>query len=199
MKSNIGQLKEPPLSVALQQAVKSIRMRPMRQLFTALGVMLGIALYAAVRTMQMLSSLSEKDGMAEMENRLRWLVFVSLVMCFVGIMNSMLMSVTERYREIGTLKCLGALDSFIVKLFFLEALILGSIASISGGLFGILIAYVVKGFTGGWHEIVQAGFRAVPIFGTSLLLGVTIAIVAAILPAFQAARMPAAAALRVEV
>jgi len=199
VKSNIGKLKEPPLMVALQQAIKNIRMRPLRQLFTAFGVMLGIALYSAVRTMQMFSSVSAKSVAADTENRLRWLVFVSLVMCFVGIMNSMLMSVTERYREIGTLKCLGALDSFIVKLFFLEALLLGSVASIAGGVFGILVAYAIEGLTGGWQEMAQAGFRTVPILGTSLFLGVVISIVAAILPAIQAAKMPAAAALRVEV
>ena len=46
-----------------------------------------------------------------------WLVVMSLLVSAVGITNSMLMSVTERYKEIGTMKCLGALDSFIVKLF----------------------------------------------------------------------------------
>ena len=57
---------------------------------------------------------------------------MSLLVCFVGITNSMLMSVTERYKEIGTLKCLGALDNFIVKLFLIESGLLGFFGSLGG-------------------------------------------------------------------
>ena len=46
---------------------------------------------------------------------------MSLLVCTVGITNSMLMAVTERFKEIGTMKCLGALDSFVVVLFMLES------------------------------------------------------------------------------
>ncbi len=52
--------------------------------------------------------------------RMIWLVVMSLLVCTVGITNSMLMAVTERFKEIGTMKCLGALDSFVVLLFLLE-------------------------------------------------------------------------------
>ena len=51
----------------------------------------------------------------------RWVVGLALLVAFVGIVNAMLMSVTERFREIGTMKCLGALDGFIVKLFVIES------------------------------------------------------------------------------
>ena len=49
----------------------------------------------------------------------RWLLGLALLVAFVGILNAMLMSVTERFREIGTMKCLGALDGFIVRLFLI--------------------------------------------------------------------------------
>src|SRR5688500_20236848 len=82
-------------------------------------------------------------------DRLLWLVCTSLVMCLVGVTNSMLMSVTERFREIGTIKCLGASDSFIVKVFFLEAVLLGVIGSFSGSLLGTLLMGVYLRFAGG--------------------------------------------------
>src|SRR2546423_14125354 len=55
------------------------------------------------------------------KKRLEWLSIMALVVCAVGITNAMLMSVTERYKEIGTMKRLGGLDGFIVKLFVIES------------------------------------------------------------------------------
>ena len=51
----------------------------------------------------------------------------------------MLMSVTERFREIGTMKCLGALDTFIVKLFLLESTFQG----LAGTSAGIVIGFAL--------------------------------------------------------
>ena len=59
----------------------------------------------------------------------------------------MLMSVTERYKEIGTMKCLGALDSFVVKLFFIESCVLGFLASLLGGIMGWLVISLINIFT----------------------------------------------------
>src|SRR5207253_8042725 len=85
--------------------------------------------------------ISEADtGKAEEqanENRLQWLSIMALVVCTVGILNAMLMSVTERFREIGTMKCLGALDSFIIKLFLLESLFQGVVGTLIGIIVGL--------------------------------------------------------------
>src|SRR5207253_7391546 len=67
----------------------------------------------------------------------RWLIGLALLVAFVGILNAMLMSVTERFREIGTMKCLGALDGFIVKLFLIESLFQGVVGTILGVLVGL--------------------------------------------------------------
>lgn len=189
--------KDPPLSVALQQAVKSIRMRWSRQLATATGVLLGIAFYASVRTSLALSAgdPQAQEGTA----KLNWLVFLSLLICLVGITNAMLMSVTERYKEIGTFKCLGATNSFIVKVFFLEAILIGLMASSLGGLIGTAIILIVRLITDGADSLAALGMTGASIVGSSILLGTVITVIAAILPAIQAARMPAASALRVEV
>ncbi len=123
---------DPPLWVAWNQALASIRVRFLRMLITSLGVALGIAFFCSMEILQQGHQKSAVQSAAQME----WLTATSLVMCLVGITNSMLMSVTERYREIGTIKCLGASDSFIVKVFFFEALLLGVLGSLAGSALG---------------------------------------------------------------
>src|SRR5215213_5186904 len=70
----------------------------------------------------------------------RWLVGLALLVAFVGILNAMLMSVTERFREIGTMKCLGALDSFILKLFLFESVFQGVVGTIIGVVIGLALS-----------------------------------------------------------
>jgi putative ABC transport system permease protein len=181
---------DPPLRVAWQQALASIRVRFMRQAITALGISLGIAFFTSVLVLRLTPSDDPQAGV-----RLQWLVATSLLMCLVGITNSMLMSVTERYREIGTIKCLGASDGFIVKVFFFEAMLLGLIGSASGSLLGTGLMALVQRLMGNTFRLASLGEIAIVGIGLGLLLTV----ISAIAPAIQAARMPAAAALRMEI
>lgn len=125
--------------------------------------------------------------------RTTWLLGASLLMCLVGVSNAMLLSVAERTREIGTIKCLGASDGLIVAIFLIEALLIGTAASIVGAV------------SGGWltaRWLLLAGHEPASIWPEAwrgVALGIAITTLAAIVPAVQAARMPAAAALRVEV
>jgi putative ABC transport system permease protein len=179
---------DPPFWVAWNQALASIRVRFFRHTITSLGIALGIAFFASVLTMRLSGSADTNDpGSAD---RLLWLVGTSLVMCLVGVTNSMLMSVTERYREIGTIKCLGASDGFIVKVFFLESAVLGAIGSFAGAVMGSLVMKFVSGASFGTVGLVT-------LIGTGT--GIAMTILAAVAPAVQAAKMPAAAALRVDV
>lgn len=130
--------------------------------------------------------------------RQMWLICMALMVSVVGISNSMLMAVAERFREIGTMKCLGALDSFIVKLFVIESGLLGLLAGLFGAVLGMAITYVIKAVK------LVFSFRDVSgdmlwILVYSVLLGTILSVLAAILPANQAAKMPAAAALRTDV
>lgn len=182
---------DPPLWVAWNQALASIRVRFFRQLVTSIGIALGIAFFASMQTLRLAEVATNDADRA----RSAWLVGTSLVMCLVGVTNSMLMSVAERYREIGTIKCLGASDSFIVRVFFLEALLLGLAGSLAGALAGVGLSALASMFSG--TPIPMGGALGVVLLAT--IIGMVMTVVAAIAPAMQAAKMPAAAALRVEV
>ena len=185
---------DPPLWVAWHQALASIRVRFLRHAITAAGIMLGTAFFSSMLTLRAVEQEIQK-GDPGAASRSLWLAATSLVMCLVGVTNSMLMSVTERYREIGTIKCLGASDGFIVKVFVLEAALLGAIGAIAGAIFGALImsaTVAIGGLSAKTPDMVEAA-------GIAAAVGIVLTMVAAIAPAIQAARMPAAAALRVEV
>ncbi|MEZ0326710.1 MAG: ABC transporter permease [Fimbriimonas sp.] len=181
---------DPPFWVAWNQAKASIRVRFLRMMITTLGIALGIAFFSSMMTLR-----TGKSQMGYEPEQMNWLVGTSLVMCLVGVTNSMLMSVTERFREIGTIKCLGASDSFIVKVFFLEAVLLGAIGSFVGATMGSLLmaAYMVVSN----NAPALADIAKVSLVGTAV--GGVMTVLAAVAPAIQAAKMPAAAALRVEV
>lgn len=221
---------ELPLSKAFAISLRSIRIRFARSLITAAGILLGIAFFTSVEMsatfahirqqtmlekrrllaagnalpMEDLRELTEWDQGVGQEaaaaNRLKWLSVVALVVCTVGITNAMLMSVTERYKEIGTMKCLGALDSFIVKLFFIESCMLGFISSVAGFLAGWFLLSIAH-LLGDGARVLGAEYwnDSVRLAAFSILLGTALTFVATIPPAYRAARMPAALALRAEI
>lgn len=131
--------------------------------------------------------------------QLLWLIIASLVVCMVGITNAMLMSVTQRFREIATMKCLGAVDAYIALTFILEACILG----LAGGFLGALVGLVIGiGRMFGTFGVLLLG--SIPILallqatGAALALGVLLAAIATLLPALKAAKLAPMEAMRVE-
>lgn len=143
---------------------------------------------------------ADKAETRSAEMRLRWLSIMALIVCTVGITNAMLMSVTERYKEIGTMKCLGALDGLVVKLFFIEAGFLGFLSSVLGFLLGWLVISLIRLVTDG-VEVFGAAYwlASVQLLAVSVVVGTVLTFIATILPAIKAAQMPPAAALRVEI
>lgn len=132
--------------------------------------------------------------------RMYWLVIMSLLVCFVGITNSLLMAVTERFKEIGTMKCLGALDKFVVELFMLESGMMGVVASVLGWAAGFIIIVLLAGFTKGWDLV--GNMQLMEVFGTfwrAIFVGLVLTTLATIPPALRAANMPPAIALRAEI
>ena len=207
-----------PWSRAVEIAAKSIRIRFWRSMITMGGVVLAIAFLMSIWTGNTfvkalafaedpgIDVLLQRNGIDPDEvredpglsERDKWLISLSLLVCVVGIVNAMLMSVSERFREIGTMKCLGALDSFIVKIFFLESTFTGTVGTLLGVAIGFVltVARAALSYEG-------AIFSRFPFTGVavavllSFAVGTTLSIFAAIWPARSAARMEPVEAMQV--
>ncbi|HEX5269000.1 MAG TPA: ABC transporter permease [Gemmataceae bacterium] len=121
------------------------------------------------------------------------IVGISLVVGGIGIMNVMLVSVTERTREIGLRKALGARRRDILAQFLTEAVVL----STSGGLIGILLGYAITYVASLHPDMVDI---AVPYWAVLLGVGfsVGVGVIFGLLPAFKAAILQPIDALRYE-
>jgi len=129
----------------------------------------------------------------------RWLIALSLLVCAVGIVNAQLMAVTERFREIGTLKCLGALDSFVIKLFVLEAVYQGLLGGAAGSALGVLVSSVtllVKFGTAVMRHFPAPDLAWIAAWSTGLAM--LLSLTGVLYPAWVVARMEPALALRTE-
>lgn len=194
-----------PWSKAIRIAMNSLKIRFWRSMVTGAGIFLGIAFFCYSGTSYLLQHPPADPAlMADYvhdHNRELWLVTIALLVCTVGIMNSMLMSVSERFREIGTMKCLGALNTLIVRLFLIEAIFMGVVASFGGWVLGFLGIMLTRVVTLGWnpafHDV--TGKLVATLFFGCILTGALLTLIAALLPAMRAAQMPPAAALRSEV
>ena len=121
-----------------------------------------------------------------------YLAIVSLVVGGIGIMNIMLVSVTERTREIGIRKAIGARRADILSQFLLEALFL----SLVGGLIGVGLGYAGSSFISeqnGWRVDVAMETVALA-FSFSAVVGVFFGFY----PAFKASQLSPIEALRYE-
>jgi len=203
--TKVGRQIQLPLSKAFEISLNSIKIRFWRSMITAGGIFLGIAFLVSVLVTSLVEqhvpgATADSAALAAAKNRELWLVIMSLLVCTVGITNSMLMSVTERFKEIGTMKCLGALDIFVVELFLLESGLLGVIASFAGWLVGFVCIALIAMVGHGWAVVAEIGFLAIlGTLGKAMLIGVVLTVVATIPPAIKASKMPPAMALRTEV
>jgi putative ABC transport system permease protein len=117
---------------------------------------------------------------------------VSLLVGGIGIMNIMLVSVTERTREIGLRLAVGALEGEVLLQFLMEAVVLSAL----GGLIGVLIATLAS-WGGARAMAVPYGFD-VGINVLALVFSAFIGVVFGYFPARRAARMDPIEALRHE-
>lgn len=147
-------------------------------------------LYTVTAMSEMLDSLNSMIAMVSAG--LGGIAGISLLVAGVGVMNIMLVSVTERTREIGIRKALGAKRSVIMQQFVIEAAVTSSL----GGVIGIILGSVATSAAG-----VAAGLNATPTPSAIIIsfsVSVGIGLLFGYMPASRAARLNPIDALRSE-
>ena len=121
---------------------------------------------------------------------------VSLVVGAIGIANIMLVSVTERTREIGVMKAIGAKDREVLLMFLLEAVLIGLVGAVIGVALGLLTGVAVLKLVPGFEEFKVA--LPYDWVGLALAVGILTGVAAGFLPARRATRIQPIQALAYE-
>ncbi len=120
---------------------------------------------------------------------------ISIITIFgssIALMNIMIVSVTERTREIGVRKALGAKKTTIAVQFFIETLLIGQMGGAVGSIIGLLIGYVVSSLIG-FDFVIPWGAIA-----WAFIVSFLVAIASGLYPAIKAAKLDPIEALRYE-
>lgn len=140
--------------------------------------------------------LEQAQKLQELSNRtnqqLIWIASISLLVGGIGVMNIMLVSVTERTKEIGLKKAIGARKSHIMSQFLTEAAVLTFIGGVIGVLAGIGLSYLISDVA----EVPTA--ISIPIMFISVFFSMFIGLIFGLLPAVKASNLSPIDALRRE-
>ena len=128
---------------------------------------------------------------------------LALVVASLGIINTLVMAILERRREIGVLKALGAADRDIRRLFFIEAGAMGLLGGIVGVCIGWLIGHAINFGTNIYlsrRSLPGISVTAVPwwMVAAAIAFSIAVSLGAGIYPASRAARLDPVEALRYE-
>lgn len=170
------------------------------------GVALAVAFLTSLYVMKdVLAGFAERMGPEETTPVVamgNWWMAVAALITITGITNAMLMSVTERVKEIGTLKCLGATWLHILQIFLFEAAFLGLLGGVAGGVVGTLLGMLSATGQLGWEMVAPVAKNPLIYLagiGWGTLASVVLCLMSSIYPVYYAARIEAAEALRYEV
>ena len=128
---------------------------------------------------------------------------LALAVALLGIVNTLIMAILERRREIGIMKAVGAADSDIRRLFFAEAGVMGMMGGIVGVLFGWMIGRVINGGTNIYlrsQQMPAETFWAVPwwLVVGAITFSIVVSLISGMYPASRAAKLDPVQALRYE-
>lgn len=146
--------------------------------------------YRAADLLEKAKSLQEVSQ--NTNQQLLWIASISLLVGGIGVMNIMLVSVTERTSEIGLKKAIGAKKRRILSQFLTEAAVLTSIGGVIGVLVGVILAQVISKVSGAPVAI------SVPAALGSVLFSMAIGVIFGLLPSVKAANLNPIDALRYE-
>lgn len=143
------------------------------------------------RSQDMLEQAQQLQSMSESTNtQLIWIASISLLVGGIGVMNIMLVSVTERTGEIGLKKAIGAKKKRILLQFLTESAVLTSLGGLIGVVTGVILAQVIS-------SLMQIPVSiSVPAIAIAVVFSTLIGVVFGMLPAVQAANLNPIEALR---
>ena len=124
--------------------------------------------------------------------QLVWIASISLLVGGIGVMNIMLVSVTERTSEIGLKKAIGARNDTIMLQFLTESVVITSLGGVIGVIAGIVLAEVISVMTGTPVAI------SIPAIFIAVVFSMVIGIVFGLIPSMKAAKLNPIDALRYE-
>ena len=143
------------------------------------------------RSQDMLEQAQKLQSMSESTNtQLIWIASISLLVGGIGVMNIMLVSVTERTAEIGLKKAIGAKKKQILLQFLTESAVLTSLGGIIGVISGVIMAQLISGMMQ-----IPVSISA-PAIAIAVVFSTLIGVVFGMLPAYQAANLNPIEALR---
>ena len=134
----------------------------------------------------------QQELAASTNNLLLWVAGIALLVGGIGVMNIMLVSVTERTSEIGLKKALGAKKKRILFQFLTESAMLTSMGGVLGVIVGIILSKIISALTGTPSAI------SVPAILLGVIFSMVIGIVFGLLPSVKAANLNPIDALRRE-
>jgi len=122
---------------------------------------------------------------------------ISMIVAGVSIFNIMMMSVTERIKEIGIMRSIGTQKREVMSMFMFEAAILGTVGSLIGGVLSILAGYAISALLLNTTKYLFVWSSAIPIV-EGVCFGIIISLACGIYPAWKAANLSPIDALRHE-
>jgi len=146
-------------------------------------------------TEQMLESAKSILGILQLF--LIGLAAISLIVGGIGIMNTMLMSVLERTKEIGLMKALGATNQQVLTQFITEAAIIGLIGGTIGTIIGIIFATIISILAKN-NGIELPINISIELISGAMVFAITVGIISGLIPAKRAAKLDPVNALRHE-